>query len=52
MIAALPMAVLVTGSGPTHEFMESVAAFRARADLSDAAKTRILYDNPRRLYRL
>jgi hypothetical protein len=37
---------------PTHEFIESVAAFRARADLSDAAKTRILYDNPKRLYRL
>jgi uncharacterized protein len=59
----LPVAVDVLGADhffcasdfphePTHEFIESVAAFRDRADLSDAAKARILYDNPRRLYRL
>jgi predicted TIM-barrel fold metal-dependent hydrolase len=37
---------------PPHEFIESLAEFRARPDLPDAAKTRILSDNPRRLYRL
>lgn len=59
----LPAAVEVLGADPficasdfphepTHEFIESVGAFRARADLGDTAKARILYDNPRRLYRL
>ena len=37
---------------PTSEFIESVTAFRARADVSDGAKARILYENPKRLYRL
>jgi uncharacterized protein len=37
---------------PPHEFIESVAEFRARPDLPDAAKTSILYDNPKALYRL
>jgi predicted TIM-barrel fold metal-dependent hydrolase len=59
----LPVAVEVLGAGhffcasdfphePPHEFIESVAAFRARADLSEATKTQILYDNPQRIYRL
>lgn len=37
---------------PTHEFIESVEEFWKRPDLSEAAKAKILYDNPKRLYRL
>jgi predicted TIM-barrel fold metal-dependent hydrolase len=37
---------------PTHEFIESVEAFWKRPDLSEEAKAKILYDNPKRLYRL
>jgi len=37
---------------PTHEFIEAVEAFRKRPDLPEAAKANILYDNPKRLYRL
>jgi predicted TIM-barrel fold metal-dependent hydrolase len=59
----LPVAVDVLGAEhfvcasdfphePTSEFIESVAAFRARTDVSDRAKAQILYDNPKRLYRL
>jgi predicted TIM-barrel fold metal-dependent hydrolase len=59
----LPVAVDALGAGhffcasdfphePIHEFMEAVEGFGARRDLADAAKTRILYNNPKRLYRL
>ncbi len=59
----LPVVVDAVGSGqffcasdfphePTHEFIEAVAEFRARGDLSAAVKRQILYENPRRLYRL
>ena len=37
---------------PTHEFIESVEEFWKRPDLSEAQKAKILYDNPKRLYRL
>lgn len=37
---------------PPHEFIESVEAFWTRGDLSENAKTKILYDNPKRLYHL
>jgi predicted TIM-barrel fold metal-dependent hydrolase len=37
---------------PPHEFVASVAAFRARRDVPDAAKVRILHDNATRLYRI
>jgi predicted TIM-barrel fold metal-dependent hydrolase len=61
--AMLPTAVEALGPGqffcasdfphePTHEFIESVEAFWERPDLSETAKANILYDNPRRLYRL
>jgi len=37
---------------PAAEFPEAIEAFLARPDLPDASKTRILADNPRRLYGL
>ncbi len=61
--ALLPVAVDAVGAGaffcasdfphePAHEFIESVEAFAKRPDLPEEAKRRILYDNPKRLYRL
>jgi len=61
--AMLPVAVEALGAQqlfcasdfphePTHEFIEAVEAFRKRPDLPEAAKANILYDNPKRLYRL
>jgi predicted TIM-barrel fold metal-dependent hydrolase len=61
--AMLPVAVEAVGAGhffaasdfphePAHEFPEAIEAFGKRADLSDAAKAQILYENPRRLYGL
>ena len=35
---------------PAHEFPEAIEAFLKRPDLSESAKTKILFDNPRRLY--
>ena len=37
---------------PKHEFPAAVAHFLARPDLTETAKTKILADNPRRMYRL
>jgi predicted TIM-barrel fold metal-dependent hydrolase len=37
---------------PAHEFPEAIEAFLKRPDLDAAAKAKILYDNPRRLYAL
>jgi predicted TIM-barrel fold metal-dependent hydrolase len=37
---------------PTHEFIETLEAFWQRPDLLKSVKTKILYDNPKRLYRL
>lgn len=59
--AMLPVAVEAVGEGhffgasdfphePAHEFPEIIEAFLKRPDLSDSAKTKILYENPRRLY--
>jgi predicted TIM-barrel fold metal-dependent hydrolase len=35
---------------PKGEFPEAVASFRARTDISDSLKRRILQENPRRMY--
>lgn len=59
--AMLPVAIEAVGDGrffaasdyphePAHEFPEAIEAFLKRPDLSDSAKTRVLYENPRRLY--
>jgi hypothetical protein len=59
--AMLPVAVEAVGEGhffaasdfphePAHEFPEAVEAFLKRADVSESAKAKILFDNPRRLY--
>jgi hypothetical protein len=59
----LPAAIDALGDGhffaasdfphePAHEFPELLATFRARTYVPDAAKARILGDNPRRLYGL
>ena len=59
--AALPHAIEAVGDShffaasdfphePAHEFPEAIEAFLKRPDLSESAKTKILYDNPRRLY--
>ena len=37
---------------PAHDFPEAVEAFLKRSDVSEASKTGILADNPRRLYNL
>ncbi len=61
--AMLPHAIEAIGDGhffcasdfphePAHEFPEAIGAFLKRPDLSDSAKTKILFDNPRRLYEL
>ena len=61
--AMLPVAVEAVGDEhffcasdfphePTHEYIESVEAFWERPDLPEGAKTKILYDNPKRLYHL
>jgi hypothetical protein len=37
---------------PTHEFIETVESFLRREDLTTSAKSKILYENPKRLYAL
>ena len=59
--AMLPVSIDAIGDGhffcasdfphePAHEFPEAIEVFLKRPDLSESAKAKVLFENPRRLY--